>query len=165
MIPVILSIINLIYLFYKQGRKSKLINVVDTLIFVLGPTYSALLFFICEFPDWSKPVIVGGGFSTVHTPISYESMPTFIALCIAAILGYVILRISRDRLPPMPAAICICEILIGIILSVVLLVQIFKNISENLIVFCKPSAVHCQRLRRLNTRKAATFSQGSQNIL
>ena len=113
--PLLLTIINVFY-FFKRNKKLEAIT--DFLTFFFGIGFTGLLFSILGFPEWSEPVVMGGPDICLHTPISREFMPTFLAFCAIAVLGYILLRINRMNLPPIPVVFCLSGVSIGFVISV-----------------------------------------------
>ncbi len=128
-VPLILTILNIINIFKKNPIKEKL---VDRLTFVLGIILSALLWTEFSQFDYNEPLILGGGSSTdYHTPIATWHEPTVLFLAFIAIVGYFILSKKLGKLPPIMSIICISSIYIGIALCTVFVIQMSKNIFSN----------------------------------
>ena len=126
--PAILTILNIINLFRENKIKEKLI---DILTFSLGIVLSVLLFLLWEPVGYKEPIVIGGMSLQLHTPISYEDMPTFLTLVMVALLGYFFLRVWKNKLSPILTIICLSAVYIGIILSVVFQIQLYKNVFSN----------------------------------
>lgn len=124
--PPVITILNIINLFKKNPIKEKLI---DLLTFLLGIILSVILFYFWAPFDYTKPIVLGGmGYFQLHSPIAYEYMPTILILAIIAVLGYIILRITKNRLSPIISILCVSAIFIGIALSAVFFIQLSNNI-------------------------------------
>lgn len=133
--PIVLTIINIIFLFYKKGNYTRFLNVSDGFTLVLGVSFTALLFSMGDFPEWSESLIRDGtSFFYFHTPIAHEFFITFLAFSSIAFCGHAILRIKKDNLPPIIATLCISGIFIGIILCIVWGIQVYKNIKDDYII-------------------------------
>ena len=129
--PLSLTIMNVVLLFREKKIKTRSINISDFLTFVLGTTYTALFAFFCDFHQWNEqlyfPIEKFNEFGT-YTPISLDSLPTFLTLCFVAIGGYVVLRIFKQKLSPVVASICYGSIFLGFCLTIALTVQLWSDI-------------------------------------
>jgi len=105
-------------------------NINDFLTFVVGIVLSLVLFSNISTLEYKEPIVLRRGpqLHTPHTPIASEHIPTVLTLMIFALVGYLILRIIKDRILPIITVVCISAIYIGIGLSVLFIVQLCKNI-------------------------------------
>ena len=76
-VPLILTLLNIINLFKKKKIKE---NLIDILTFSLGIILTILLYFICGFEDYNVALRLGGGEIDVHSPIASWSYPTVLAI-------------------------------------------------------------------------------------
>ena len=134
-IPLLLTIVNvfsLLAVFHdKQEIKSQ--KTWDLFTILAGAILSLLLFFSLDFKEWQHPVIIGEIFSAkLHTPLSGEFHATFISLYVLAILSFLVLRFI-ENLPPLISVFCVSGVLVGFVLSVFWIVQMWKNIDQLLL--------------------------------
>ena len=130
-IPIVLTVFNILIFFLKDKIKPKLINISDGLIFVLGPIYTVLYFGLMSFIEWDVPLYTGTGIYNDlrnYTPISFESMPTILLIIAIAIISYALLRVFKEKIPPIPAAFCFSGIFMGIVFYIVYIIQFSKHI-------------------------------------
>lgn len=125
--PFILTLFNIINLFKNNKIKP---NLIDSLTFIFGIILTALFYRIKSFKDYQIALRIGLGEIVYHAPIASWSFPTIITICILAIISYMLIRIKKLDLPPLIIVISMAGNLIGLIFSVVYIIQIFKNISE-----------------------------------
>lgn len=120
-VPIILTIINCINLFRSNPLWE---NGADLLTFLLGPLFMLLLWLVWSPLDWDQPLTLGADVP-FHAPIASWHMPTVAALAVCAWVGYCLLRLNRHgKLPPLPTALCIGGLEIGMALSAVFLIQL-----------------------------------------
>ncbi|NLP13597.1 MAG: hypothetical protein GX383_03750 [Clostridium sp.] len=124
-IPVVITIFNIINLIKK---KAVLEFFIDILTFVLGIPLSVLLFWFWNAKEYTEPIILGRDDFTLHTPISYKHMLTFLVIAVVAIIGYWILRIKKENLPPIITVLCISSMYLGMALGIIFIIQIAQNI-------------------------------------
>lgn len=126
-IPLILTIINIINLLRKNKIKE---NFADILTFVLGIPLTFLLYFISEFKDYNVPLRLGGTEITVHSPIASWSYPTVIMILLLGIVSYILIRIKKLKLPPLIIVGAMSGIFICSIYMFIFIIQISNNIIE-----------------------------------
>lgn len=132
-IPIILTLINIVLLFAEKKFQARTVNVVDIITFFLGISFTVLLAGIVGFHEWNEQLYFTGGKYTdggTYTPISLESMPTFITICLIAVVSYILLRFLRKKLSPIIASLCYSGIFLGFVLTVVLTVQFWCDIQS-----------------------------------
>ena len=78
-VPLILTILNIINLFKKKKIKE---NVVDVLIFLLGIPLTILLYNMSGFIDYPEALRLGGGELGLHSPIASWSLPTVFSILV-----------------------------------------------------------------------------------
>lgn len=126
-VPLILTFLNIINLFKKKKIKE---NITDILTFVLGISYTFLLYFIFGFKDYQEALYVGGGETYLHAPIASWSMPTVIAILILGVVSYCLIRIKKLNLPPLVIVLSMSGILICSIYMIIFMIQIsIKNLE------------------------------------
>ncbi len=135
-LPWVLTIINTINLISKEKIKE---NVVDFLIIALGIIFTILLYCYNSYEDYNIQLRISygqiGGTGFYHAPIAWNSMPTIIVLAIISIVSYIIVRINKLDLPPLIIVVCMSGMIIGIMLSLVWMIQISKNLQEFLNIY------------------------------
>ena len=125
--PIILTLTNIALLFVQTKVQARPVNMIDIAIFFLGITYTTLLAGFTGFHEWNDQLYVGEG---AYTPISFESMPTFLAICVVAVGGYLLLRFLGKKLSPVIASLCYGGMFLGFCLTVALTVQFWCNITS-----------------------------------
>ena len=132
-IPALLTLANLLALFFTNKIPKKIENTFDILIFLLGIPYTLLFAFFLGFEDWNVPLYESAehfsSFGT-YTPLAFESLPTVIAICIIALVGYGIPRIFGTRLSPVIAVLCYSAMFLGIGFSIAVYVQFGEHLIE-----------------------------------
>lgn len=123
-VPVLLTLINIINLFAKNRIKE---NLADSLTFILGTILTYLLYWAWEPLDYYKPITLDGMSFQLHAPVASTHMITVLVLSAISIIGYAILRINKTRLTPLISVICLSTILVGILLSIIYIIQLSKN--------------------------------------
>jgi len=124
-IPPVITLINIAIL---TDKKSELEFPVDVLTFALGIPLTVLLFSYWEAKEYTEPIVLNYDDFTLHTPISYKHMITFLVIAVVAIIGYWILRIKKENLPTFITVLCISSMYLGIALGIIFIIQILKNI-------------------------------------
>ena len=127
-LPWILTIFNIINLFKKKKIKEGLI---DCLTFVLGITFSIILYGFLGFKDYNKALMLGGGFDfELHTPIATWSLPTVISIFALGIISYILIRIKKLDLPPLVVVGSMSGIFICSIYMIIFIIQLSKNMPK-----------------------------------
>ncbi len=131
-LPVILTAANTILLFKGKKPRKVLTAIVEILIFSLGIPFTGLLWFLHNILSWGvlqglPEVMTEWG---EYSPVAIEYMPAFLAIALLGLIGYLLARIGRGKLP-LPVLIpCYCATLIGCVLSAVCLIQLSVNLSK-----------------------------------
>lgn len=128
-LPLILTLLNIINLFKKRKIKE---NLIDFLTFSLGITLTFALYYICDFKDYSQVLRIGGGELNLHSPIASWSMPTFLSIITVGILSYIIIRTKKLELPPLIIVSAMSGIFICSIYMIIFMIQLSNNLIENL---------------------------------
>ena len=126
-LPIVLTIFNLINLFKKKKIKE---NAIDFMIFVFGITFTFILYFLLGFKDYNQALMVGGGELELHAPIASWSMPTVLTICIIGIISYILIRIKKLDIPPLLVVLGMSGIFICSIFMIIFIIQISKNIQR-----------------------------------
>lgn len=112
---------------------------VDRCTFFLGPLLMWLLWAAWSAPDWDTPLYTNIE-PFFHSPLASRYLPSILALVAWALLSFWVIRLRGDRLPPLPAAVCIAGIEVGVLLSVVFLIQLFPHLADG--VFAGPDCAY-----------------------
>lgn len=126
LIPFILTWLNIRFLISnKYSRFKKYEDLIELLTIGLG---LVLTLFYIELSgillgkDWFEILIN----QQKHTPIAIESQPTIFTLSLIAVIGYLFLRLGMaNKLSPLIAVTSITCVYLGIVLSVIWIVQTF----------------------------------------
>lgn len=139
--PVLLSIINLIYLFnFKKDELSKKEEMkVEVTTMIIGSCFMFIFlasgFANIKYKDWHESIF----HFEIHTPIATEMMLTICIFILVAILGYLVLRFAKvNKLSPLVLVLSMSALYIGIIVSGLWICQVFKMSIENLILILFP---------------------------
>lgn len=133
--PFLLTIINIVALFYKSKNQEWLKNfkIFEYITVILGFLYSGIVlaFFEIQFQsDWWE-VLKN---TQVHTPILTVSYPTVICLSCIGVVGYLILsNIKIEKMPPLVIVSAIAAMDLGVLECVLWIIQIF---SIKYIILC-----------------------------
>lgn len=124
-VPLFITLFNIANL---TEEKPILERLTDVSTFVLGIPLTVLLFLFWGAKEYTEPIILNYDNFEFHTPISYKHMPTVLVIAAVAIIGYWILRLKKEKLPPLITVLCISSMYLGIALGIIFNIQIFKNI-------------------------------------
>ena len=123
-VPLILTLLNIINLFKKKKIKE---NLIDILIFVLGIPLTIILYLACDFKDYNQSLLLGGFEVDMHAPIASWSMSTVVAIFVLGIISYCLIRIRKLKLPPLIIVASMSGILICSIYMIIFIIQLGKN--------------------------------------
>ena len=139
--PVLLSILNLIYLFnLKKDEEIKMEEIkVEVTTMIIGSCFM-FIYLASGLPnitykDWNESIF----YFQIHTPIATEMMLTICIFILVAILGYLILRFAKiNKLSPLALVLAMSALYIGVIVAGLWICQVFKMSIENLILILFP---------------------------
>lgn len=123
-VPLILTILNIINLFKKKKLKE---NLVDILTFTLGIIFTFILFYISGFKDYHESLYFGGLEIDVHSPIASWSMPTVIAILVVGVISFVVIKIKKLDMPPLVIVCAMAGMLICSIYMIIFIIQVFNE--------------------------------------
>lgn len=137
-IPIILTLLNLLLLFFRNTPKA-LLNTerkIGIITVFLGILYSTvyLSLDICHitYSDWYVQIYN----SQMHTPIFTEAVPTVAVISATAILGHLVLRYRElQDMPPLVITLCIAAMYLGAAQCVVWIIQIWDS-DLSLLILC-----------------------------
>ena len=157
-IPAVLTIFNVLFLFLEKKMADWTVNMIDTILFALGISYTAAYATAEDFRPWYEQLYVDGG---VYSPIATESLPTFLLLCAVAVAGCLLLRFLGQKLSPVVASLCYSGTFLGLVLVAMLFVQMAPTVAEYprfaLLLLFPFNYVLC--VVRLMRNTAATYAQ------
>ena len=139
--PVLLSIINLIYLFnLKKDELSKRKEIkVEVTTMIVGSIF--MFIFLASgltnitYKDWNESIF----YFQIHTPIATEMTLTICIFILVAILGYLVLRFAKiNNLSPLVLVLAMSALYIGVIVAGLWICQVFKISTVNLILILFP---------------------------
>ena len=139
--PVLLSIINLIYLFnLKKDELSKKGEIkVEVTTMIIGSLF--MFIFLASgltnitYKDWNESIF----YFQIHTPIATEMTLTICIFILVAILGYLVLRFAKiNNLSPLVLVLAMSALYIGVIVAGFLICQVFKISTVNLLLILFP---------------------------
>ena len=139
--PVLLSIINLIYLFnLKKDELSKKGEIkVEVTTMIIGSLF--MFIFLASgltnitYKDWNESIF----YFQIHTPIATEMTLTICIFILVAILGYLVLRFAKiNNLSPLVLVLAMSALYIGAIVAGLWIGQVFKIDAKNLILILFP---------------------------
>ena len=137
--PVLLSIINLIYLFnLKKDELSKRKEIkVEVTTMIVGSIFMFLAIGVSgiKYKDWNERIFP----YEIHTPIATEMMLTICIFILVSILGYLVLRFVKiNKLSPLALVLAMSALYIGAIVAGLWIGQVFKMDAKNLILILFP---------------------------
>ena len=127
--PFIVTVINIVRLImnmYAKDIRWKKIGWIENYTVIGGGILSGVLYALMAYKDYTMPIVLGGNISSFHEPLYHQNMLTIVVLAVIGIVCYMVLK-SKKKLPPLSLAAVICGIYIGLILSVLWIVQLSKN--------------------------------------
>ncbi len=132
-IPIILSALNIMFLFWEKKFKPLYVMISDISTFGLGTSFTALLSLAIQFKEWDTALRYYGKYTIegTYTPISFEALPTFFTICFIAVLGYILPRFFGKKLSPIIASLCYGGMFLGIAMTVMLTVQLWCDITNS----------------------------------
>ena len=124
-----LTVLNILRL---TGRFPRL-KCIDLLGFGLGVPLTLFLYCCWAAPDWQDPLVFNTAIESVqfHAPLASWHLPTVLTLAALALAGYLLLRLRSKGLPPLPLALSLAAVEIGIVLSAVFILQLGKHMLES----------------------------------
>lgn len=127
-IPILLSVHNVLML-TKWYSEKKLFNgarwFFDITTVFYG--YALLLLWltgICGSIEWDKPVVLGGGNPSNHTPVSAQHGAAFWLFTLLAAVFLMMMRFGKKRRPPLLSVIMIAVVIIGNVYLLILPIQL-----------------------------------------
>lgn len=133
-----LTLVNLFLFITRKGISTKLENQTDFLVFFLGIPLTNFYWDLVSPHDWDYQYKINASSfipDGVYTPISFDYLLTFFVLCCLGFVGYFLLRTKKDRLPPLVAAFSHSAVLIGIVLSVVFIMQFIGSVRVFFLIY------------------------------
>jgi len=127
-IPIGLTLFNAFMMFTKNGFLKRTVFVTDIVTFSLGVLFTTLLVAVSGFAEWHQQIYNVGG--EYYSPISGEALPTFMVICLIAVLAYLFLRFIGKEMSPILASLCYGGVFIGIILTAFLAIQLWAQIDD-----------------------------------
>lgn len=131
--PLILSLINLVILFFPKKRMA----FIELITLLWGGFCTAIYMPFCEImfsADWNIQLQN----AEKHTPIFTQAVPTVIILICVAAAGYLVLSfVPLKKLPPLVTVLCFSALYLGMAVAVVWAVQIW------VVIFACLYAVNC----------------------
>lgn len=125
-VPIILTVVNLYYIFAKPGRFK---NVSETLTWILGPLFSAILYdYLGIGGEWQEQLFASS--AVIHTPVSGRYVVTILVLVSLGLLGYFLLKLASKRLPPLVKILSISFLYIGCGVCVMWIIQVLGRADE-----------------------------------
>lgn len=137
-VPIFLTLANIvrmIFSFNNQAVKEKFYNVTDFFTFTCGIFYTCSLILMTGFRDYNKALEIPNDTSSFHAPIASWHSLTIIALFAIGIIGYTVLRISKTSLPPLLTVLMFSFMFVGIVASLLWIVQLSNNLFKDAMVF------------------------------
>lgn len=123
-LPIALTVGNLYNLCAKTPYHEQAL---DRCTFFLGPLLMWFLWSIWSAPDWDVPLYTYIE-PYFHTPLASWHMPSVLVIAGWVLVSFWVLCLLGDRLPPLPAAVCISGLEAGIILSLLFLFQLSPHL-------------------------------------
>lgn len=125
-LPAVLTVLNIIHLFLRDAQ-TRMADKIDSMIFIIGPILTWLLYKIWDAPYWSEALYLPLSGSILdtdfHEPFSREYLTVFIVWSVVGWCGFMLLRFVK-KLPPLLAVLSLGGVYIGCIFCVCWMVQI-----------------------------------------
>ena len=119
-VPVILTVMNLYYIFKMDGKWK---TAVEITTWILGPLFSALLYSLYSIGgEWEEQLYASDGL-ILHTPVSGRYAVTVLIFFCMGILGYGLLRMGSKIIAPLVKVLAIAFLYIGFAVSCLWMVQ------------------------------------------
>lgn len=119
--PLILSIINLVILFFPKKRMVW----IELITFVWGGICMAIYMPFIDVwfsADWNVQLQN----AERHTPIFTQAFPTIITLLCVAAAGYLVLSfVSLKKLPPLVTVLCFSALYLGMVIAILWMIQVW----------------------------------------
>ncbi len=131
-VPLILTLFNLINLFKKKKIWE---NAIDIITFVLGISLTVLLYMFCGFKDYNEALYIGGGETQVHAPIASWSMPTVITILMVGFISYFLIRVKKLNMPPIIIVISMAGMFICSIFMIAFIIQLGISLDKLLYTY------------------------------
>lgn len=127
-LPILLTIENLVFFILnpKIDNNSFAHKEIEIFGLCLGILFSTFLFNFLEiqFVDWNIQL----SNTQVHSPIFLNSMPTIIVILLISFIGYIYCRfIDLKNQPPLATVLGISSMYLGIALSIIWCIQVWKH--------------------------------------
>ena len=125
----VFTIINIYKVLDMQSDKT----VFDIFTFIIGFILSVILyaFALDDAVPYHQPAVYG----SLHEPIFIESLLTIFVFLFIGVISYFCLKFTlmsdNPNLPPLVIVLCISGVYLGIITSVVMIIQLSENIGED----------------------------------
>ena len=126
-LPLILTLLNIINLFKSKKIKE---NLIDIMTFLLGIGLTFLLYFMYGFLDYDQSLNLGGMEIDVHSPIASWSCPTVLTIFLLGIISYCLIRVKKLKLPPLIIVFAMSGIFICSVYMVIFIIQLSNNLIE-----------------------------------
>lgn len=139
--PFVLTGFNVFFIFADKGdlkhrRNGRIIEVI-TLVLGVVLTGMYLSFSEIQFTMDFQETLQN---DQVHTPVFTEAQPTVLVLACLAVIGYLVLsRVKVNRMPPLVAVFSIAAMYIGMILSILWMIQLTAFNQTNGEAFSSPT--------------------------
>lgn len=136
-LPFILTIQNILFVFMKKYKKSKYILINDILIMLLGPSLTTALYCFQNTHkdyDFQFTVIKYENMITeppLHSILATWTIPSILVIVTLAVVSYLIIRLYSKNLPPLINVIGIAGMYLGSILSILWLVHVTPILIAN----------------------------------
>jgi hypothetical protein len=132
-VPIAYTVGNVIFLLKKnfETADNARRGLFDVSGILIGALYFSIAIGFAEVTEkpWTEPLVAHDEY---HFFFSYEQLPTIIVLILISALGYFALRFFRSKLPPLPFALCLSGVFIGVLLMAAFTVQTFKVYNDGI---------------------------------
>ena len=124
-IPAILTYINIYLIFIKPKDDSnwkRSVRRFEILSMALGILFTLIFIrFLITFADWHERIAIGD----MHFPLLINSIPTFVVICLIALIGYFALAYTETKkTPPLVTVLGISALYLGVFECVIWSIQI-----------------------------------------
>ncbi len=166
-IPLILTAFNIASFIPKCRIPETVVRFNNWCIMLLGSLFTVILYSSCEFVQWYTPLTIGPmefRLIDAHSPLYYPALPTVITICVVAITGFLVLCSLPEKLPPLVASLCYAAMGLGMIFSIVYIVQLCAHIQNFLVIYLMLFPVnYCMCCVRLIVKTSKMYAMEFEN--
>jgi len=124
---------------YNAKREKAMFEIVA---FFMGGIYMALGYALWDLPDYTQALNIFGT-ANAHAPVYSHYLPVVALFAVWGFFSYFILKFGRKKLPPLVEVFLLGGVYVGIVLSVVWLVQLWCGARPQGVAFSEIYGEQC----------------------